>query len=107
MTLTIPTTPAEWAANNDGAKGPCLLVSRDREGLPRWVGCDKKGYCESFDTLDGALLFAVGFLDTAKGCEGEYRSLYDKPGAAKLWFEQMMRKLEAEERGDPNWESVR
>lgn len=107
MMLTIPTTPAEWAASNDGAKGPCLLVSRDREGLPRWVGVDKDGFCESFDTLDGALLFAVGFLDPGKGGEGEYRALYDRPGQAKLWFEQVLRRLEAEERGDPNWECVR
>lgn len=106
MTLTIPTTPAEWAATND-ANGPFLLVSRDREGLPRWVGVDKRGFCESFDTIDGALLFAVGFLDSGKGGEGEYRVLYDKPGQAKLWFEQVMRRLEAEERGDPNWESVK
>lgn len=107
MTLTIPTTPEEWNNAYDTSTGAHLMVSRDREGLPRWVGCAKGGDCESFDTLDGALLFAVGFLDPAKGREGEYRSLYDKPGAAKLWFEQMLRKLEAEERGDPNWESVR
>ena len=106
MTLTIPTTPAEWRQANDKG-GPFLLVSRDREGLPRWVGIDKDGYCESFDTLDGALLFAVGFLDPGKGGEGEYRSLYDKPGAARLWLEQTVRKLEAEERGDPDWEAVK
>lgn len=103
MTLTIPTTPTEWAATND-AEGPHLLVSRDREGLPRWVGVDKDGYAESFDTLDGALLFAVGLI---LPMDEDGRALYDKQGQAKLWFEQMMRKLEAEERGDPNWEAIR
>lgn len=107
MTLTIPTTPSEWRAANDATAGAHLLVSRDREGLPRWVGVREDGNCESFDTIDGALLFAVGFLDPDKGGEGEYRALYDKPGQAKLWFERTMYRLEAEELGDPYWENVR
>ena len=55
MNICIPTTLEEWQAADTEA-GPFLLVSLTKEETPRWVSTNSQGECESFDTLDGALL---------------------------------------------------
>lgn len=97
MQLTIPTTVEEYVSMDSGDSKPHVAVSRDCEGgIPRWIGVDSSGACESFDTLDGAILFAVGFLD-ARGDHGEiHRALYDRQGSAMQWFAEMLRRFENE-----------
>lgn len=93
MQLTIPTGVSEYM-ELDEAASPSLTVSRDKHGVPRWVAVGRSGACESFDTLDGALLFATGLIDV-RGEDGDVqRALYDKDGMAKAWFAELLRKFE-------------
>ena len=96
MNICVPTTLKEWQAA-DEAVGPFLLVSLTKEETPRWVSTNRKGECESFDTLDGALLWALGMIDVRCEREGErHRCLYDGHGAAIAFLENVRRKLDAE-----------
>ena len=94
MNICVPTTPEEWLAADEAA-GPFLLVSLTQEETPRWVSTNRQGECESFNTLDGALLWALGMVDVRCEHEGERRRyLYDRHGAAVAFLENMRRKLD-------------
>ena len=96
MNICIPTTLKEWQAA-DECDGPFLLVSHTKEGIPRWVSTNSQGECESFNTLDGALLWALGLIDVRHEHEGErHRYLYDRHGAAIAFLENIRRQLDAE-----------
>ena len=96
MNICVPTTLKEWQAADEAA-GPFLLVSLTKEKTPRWVSTNSQGECESFNTLDGALLWALGLIDVRHENEGErHRYLYDRQGAAIAFLENMRRKLDAE-----------
>ena len=98
MNICVPTTLKEWQAADEAA-GPFLLVSLTKEETPRWVSTNSQGECESFDTLDGALLWALGMIDVRRDREGEgerHRRLYDRHGAAIPFLDNMRRRLDAE-----------
>lgn len=96
MNVCVPTTLEEWQAA-DEADGPFLLVSLTKEKTPRWVSTNSRGECESFNTLDGALLWALGLIDVRYEHDGErQRYLYDRHGAAIAFLENVRRKLDAE-----------
>lgn len=100
MNICVPTTLKEWQAA-DECDGPFLLVSLTNEKIPRWVSTNSQGECESFDTLDGALLWALGMIDVRTSPQGEdeaarQRHLYDRHGAAIAFLENTRRKLDAE-----------
>ena len=96
MNICVPTTLKEWQAA-DETVGPFLLVSLTKEETPRWVSTNSKGECESFNTLDGAMLWALGLIDVRHESEGErHRYLYDRHGAAIPFFDNIRRKLDAE-----------
>ena len=100
MNICVPTTLKEWQAA-DECDGPFLLVSLTQEKVPRWVSTNSAGECESFDTLDGALLWALGMIDVRQGRQSDYeadrkRHLYDRHGAAIAFMENLRRKLDAE-----------
>ena len=96
MNICVPTTLKEWQAADEAA-GPFLLVSLTQEKTPRWVSTNSQGECESFNTLDGALLWSLGLIDVKYEHEGErHRYLYDRHGAAIAFMENMRRKLDAE-----------
>lgn len=100
MNLCIPTTLKEWQAA-DEEDGPFLLVSLTKEKTPRWVSTNSQGECESFDTLDGALLWALGLIDVRTSPQSEdeaarQRHLYDRHGAAIAFLENMRRRLDEE-----------
>lgn len=96
MNICIPTTLKEWQAA-DKCDGPFLLVSLTEEGTPRWVSTTSQGECESFNTLDGALLWALGMIDVRHEHEGDrHRYLYDRNGAAIAFLENIRRRLDAE-----------
>lgn len=96
MNICVPTTLKEWQAADEAA-GPFLLVSLTKEETPRWVSTNSKGECESFNTLDGALLWALGVIDVRHEREGErHRYMYDRHDAAIPFFDNIRRKLDAE-----------
>lgn len=96
MNICVPTTLTEWLAA-DEASGPYLLVSLTKEKTPRWVSTNSRGECESFNTLDGALLWALGLIDVRHEHEGErHRYLYDRHGAAISFLDNTRRRLDAE-----------
>ena len=96
MNICVPTTLKEWQAADEAA-GPFLLVSLTKEETPRWVSTNRKGECESFDTLDGALLWALGLIDVRHELDGDrHRYLYDRNGATTSFLDNMRRKLDAE-----------
>ena len=100
MNICIPTTLEEWEAADETA-GPFLLVSLTKEKTPRWVSTNSQGECESFNTLDGALLWALGMIDVRTSPQGDaeaarQRYLYDRHGAAIAFLENTRRKLDAE-----------
>lgn len=102
MNICVPTTLEEWQST-ERDDGPFLLVSLTKEDVPRWVATNKKGQCDSFNTLDGALLFALGLLDTwTPGKDKEAREdaerrryMYDREGAAIAFLEKIRRELDA------------
>jgi len=93
MNICIPTTLKEWQAA-DECDGPFLLVSLTQEKVPRWVSTNSAGECESFNTLDGALLWALGMIDVRD--TESHRILYDRNGAAINFLENVRRELDAE-----------
>lgn len=93
MNICVPTTLKEWQAADED-DGPFLLVSLNRDKVPMWVSTNAAGEAESFLTLDGALLWAMGMIDV-RGAES-HRVLYDRHGAAVPFLENMRRKLDAE-----------
>lgn len=100
MNICVPTTLKEWQAA-DECDGPFLLVSLTQEKVPRWVSTNKFGECESFNTLDGALLWALGMIDVRTRDQSQedadrQRYLYDRHGAAIAFLENIRRKLDAE-----------
>jgi hypothetical protein len=100
VNICVPTTLKEWQAA-DEADGPFLLVSLTKEKTPRWVSTNSQGECESFDALDGALLWALGLIDVRTSPQNEeeamrQRHLYDRHGAAIAFLENIRRKLDAE-----------
>lgn len=94
MNICIPTTLKEWQAA-DVEAGPFLLVSLTKEKTPRWVSTNSQGECESFNTLDGALLWALGLIDVRRESES-HRYMYDRHDAALPFLENVRRKLDAE-----------
>ena len=96
MNICVPTTLKEWQAA-DAEAGPFLLVSLTEEKTPRWVSTNSQGECESFNTLDGALLWALGMIDVRNERDGErHRYLYDRNGAATSFLDNVRRRLDAE-----------
>lgn len=100
MNICVPTTLKEWQSA-DKSDGPFLLVSLTKEKTPRWVSTNSAGECESFNTLDGALLHAIGAVDfhpdPQKAEEAvRLRYLYDRHDAAIAFLENIRRKLDAE-----------
>ena len=93
MKICVPTTLEEWQAA-DEAGGPFLLASLNNDKVPMWVSTNEAGEAESFLTLDGAVLWALGMIDV-RGTES-HRELYDRHGAAMPFFENMRRRLDAE-----------
>lgn len=93
MNICVPTTLKEWQAA-DEADGPFLLVSLNRDNVPIWVSTNAAGEAESFLTLDGALLWALGMIDVRD--TESHSVLYDRHGAAVPFFENLRRKLNAE-----------
>ena len=93
MNICVPTTLEEWQAADEKA-GPFLLVSLNRDGVPMWVSTNAAGKAESFLTLDGALLWALGMIDV-RGTDS-HRTLYDRNYAAVPFFENLRRKLDKE-----------
>ena len=59
-----------------------------------FVSTNAAGEAESFLTLDGALLWALGMIDVRE-CES-HREMYDRPGSALLFLENERRRLDAE-----------
>lgn len=102
MNICVPTTLKEWQAADTEA-GPFLLVSLTKEKTPRWVSVNSQGECESFCTLDGALLWALGMVDVRTVSQDEIeamrqRYLYDRHGAAIAFLENVRRRLDEEAR---------
>lgn len=100
MNICVPTTLKEWQAADEAA-GPFLLVSLTKEKTPRWVSTNPQGECESFNTLDGALLWSLGLIDVRSVPHNaeeamRQRDLYDRHGAAIAFLENIRRKLDAE-----------
>ena len=100
MNICVPTTLKEWQAADEAA-GPFLLVSLTKEGVPRWVSTNASGECESFNTLDGALLWALGEIDVRpvpydEAEAGKQRYLYDRHDAAIAFLENIRRRLDEE-----------
>lgn len=100
MNICVPTTLEEWQSA-DEEDGPFLLVSLNRDKVPMWVSTNAAGEAESFLTLDGALLWALGLIDVRPVPYDEeeamrQRHLYDRNGAAINFLENMRRKLDAE-----------
>lgn len=100
MNICVPTTLKEWQAA-DESDGPFLLVSLTSEEVPRWVSTNRFGECESFNTLDGALLWSLGLIDVRTRDQSQedvdrQRYLYDRHGAAIAFLENVRRKLDAE-----------
>ena len=100
MNICVPTTLKEWQAADEAA-GPFLFVSLTKERTPRWVSTNSQGECESFNTLDGALLWALGLIDVRTSPLGEdeaawQRYLYDSHCSAIAFLENVRRKLDAE-----------
>lgn len=93
MNICVPTTLEEWQSA-DEEDGPFLLVSLNRDKVPMWVSTNAAGEAESFLTLDGALLWALGMIDVRD--TESHRVLYDRNGAAVNFLENMRRKLDAE-----------
>lgn len=93
MNICVPTTLEEWQSA-DEEDGPFLLVSLNRDKVPMWVSTNAAGEAESFLTLDGALLWALGMIDVRD--TESHRVLYDRNGAAISFLENMRRKLDAE-----------
>lgn len=93
MNICVPTTLEEWQAADEKA-GPFLLVSLNKDRVPMWVSTNAAGEAESFLTLDGALLWALGMIDVRD--TDSHRVLYDRHGAAVPFFENMRRKLDEE-----------
>jgi len=93
MNICVPTTLKEWQAA-DVEAGPFLLVSLNNDKVPMWVSTNKAGEAESFLTLDGAVLWALGMIDVRD--TESHRALYDRSGAAINFFENLRRKLNAE-----------
>ena len=102
MNICVPTTLEEWQAADDVHEaGPFLLVSLTKEKTPRWVSTNPQGECESFNTLDGALLWALGLIDVRpvpydEAEASRQRYMYDRHGAAIAFLENVRRKLDAE-----------
>ena len=104
MTLTVPTTLKEWRAISE-EDGPFLLVSRADNGIPLLVSTNGAGECESFQTLDGAILWALGMIDVRTSPQGEeeaarQRHLYDREGQAILFLAKRAAELEKEDEDD-------
>lgn len=100
MNICVPTTLKEWQAA-DVEAGPFLLVSLNNDKVPMWVSTNKAGEAESFLTLDGAVLWALGMIDVRSVPHNEeeamrQRHLYDRHGAAIAFLENIRRKLDAE-----------
>lgn len=95
MNICVPTTLKEWQSA-DEEDGPFLLVSLNRDKVPMWVSTNAAGEAESFLTLDGALLWALGMIDV-RGC-ASHRELYDRDGAALPFLENVRRDLDAKAR---------
>ena len=93
MNICVPTTLKEWQAA-DAEAGPFLLVSLNNDKVPMWVSTNEAGEAESFLTLNGAVLWALGMIDVRE-CES-HREMYDRPGSALLFLENERRRLEAE-----------
>lgn len=93
MKICVPTTVKEWQAA-DEEDGPFLLASLNGDKVPVFVSTNAAGEAESFLTLDGALLWALGMIDVRE-CES-HREMYDRPGSALLFLENERRRLEAE-----------
>ena len=98
MTIMVPTTAEEWRNANDSASS-CLLVSRTEKGVPRWTSVNSAGECESFQSLDGALLWALDMIDVRTSPQGEVaaameRHLYDREGQAILFLNKKTEELE-------------
>lgn len=90
MNICVPTTVREWqAAENDC--GPFLLASLNEDKVPMFVSTNGAGEAESFLTLDGAVLWALGMIDVRE-CPS-HRELYDRQGAALMFFEKERMRL--------------
>lgn len=95
MNICVPTTLKEWQAA-DSEAGPFLLVSLNGDRVPMWVSTNAAGEAESFLTLDGAVLWALGMIDVRD--TESHRALYDRSGAALNFFENLRRDLDAKAR---------
>lgn len=93
MNICVPTALEEWQAA-DRCGGPFLLVSLNRDKVPMWVSTNAAGEAESFLTLDGALLWALGMIDVRD--TDSHRVLYDRHGAAVPFLENVRRRLDGE-----------
>ena len=93
MNICVPTTLKEWQASYE-CDGPFLLVSLNSDNVPMWVSTNAAGEAESFLTLDGALLWALGMIDVRD--TESHRVLYDRHGAAIAFLENTRRKLDEE-----------
>ena len=93
MKICIPTTVEEWR-DAEEKDGPFLLVSLNGDKVPIYVSTNVAGEAESFLTLDGAMLWALGMIDVRE-CES-HRELYDRPGSSLPFLENERRRLEAE-----------
>lgn len=99
MNICVPTTPEEWGAAEE-EDGPFLMAADahsvntpDGANVPMWVSTNTAGEAESFLTLDGALLWALGMIDVRD--TESHRMLFDRHGAAIPFFENLRRKLDA------------
>ena len=79
MNICVPTTQEEWGSAEE-EDGPFLMTEINRDGVPMWVSTNTAGEAESFLTLDGALLWALGAIDVRD--TESHRELYDRHGAA-------------------------
>lgn len=100
MNICIPTTLREHYASEE-ADGPFLLSALTPEGVPIFCSTNSIGECETFNTLDGALLWAMGFIDVrpspqSKEYADRVRQMYDRPGAALLFLDRTRRRLDEE-----------
>ena len=92
MNICVPTTIKEWQAA-ERENSPFLLVSLNEDKVPMFVSTSVAGEAESFLTLDGAVLWALGMIDVRE-CPS-HRELYDRPGAALMFFEKERARLNA------------
>jgi hypothetical protein len=92
VNICVPTTVKEWQAA-EKEDGPFLLASLNEDKVPVFVSTSVSGEAESFLTLDGAILWALGMIDVREF--PSHREMYDRPGAALMFFEKERARLNA------------